>query len=147
MISYNAFKAKQDLETKDDLVRQEPEAIGQAMQEYTATQSGPMASLGVHTYAYLPLDTEDQEAIKNLMSQTVPETKNAKHSSVPDYHEVTKAALLDPKQPSAAYLTALGQTNYPTDLRDTSTPLPSPGKFVTFGVMLSQPLSRGTVQM
>lgn len=117
------------------------------MQEYTATQSGPLASLGVHTYAYLSLDAEDQKAIENLLSQTVPETKNAEHNSAPDYREVTQAALLDPKQPSAAYLTALGQTNYPTDLRDASTPLPSPGKFVTFGVMLSQPLSRGTVQM
>lgn len=117
------------------------------MQEYTATQSGPLASLGVHTYAYLPLVAEDQKALKGLLSQAVPDANVAEQSSIPDYREVTKAALLDPKQPSAAYLTALAQTNYPTDLRDASTPLPSPGKFVTFGVMLSQPLSRGSIQM
>lgn len=147
MISYTSFEAKNDLQTKDDLVRQEPEAIGQAMQEYTATQTGPLASLGVHTYAYLPLVAEDQQAIKDLLAQAMPEANVAEPSSIPDYREVTKTTLLDPKQPSAAYLTALGQTNYPTDLRDASAPLPSPGKFVTFGVMLSQPLSRGTVQM
>lgn len=147
LISYTAFEAKSDLQTKDDLVRQEPEAIGQAMQEYTATQSGPLASLGVHTYAYLPLAAEDQKAIKNQLAQAIPEPNVAERNYIPDYREVTKAALLDAKQPSAAYLTAMGQTNYPADLRDASTPLPSPGKFVTFGVMLSQPLSRGSVQM
>ncbi|EHA27370.1 glucose-methanol-choline oxidoreductase [Aspergillus niger ATCC 1015] len=91
MISYTAFQAKPEIETKDSLVRQEPEAIGQAMQEYAATGSGPLASLGVYTYAYL------------------------------------------------------WQTNYSKDLNDGTIPAASPGKFITLGVMLSQPLSRGSV--
>lgn len=117
------------------------------MQEYAATQSGPLASLGVHTYAYLPLGTEDQAAIKELLPQCVPEESLVDRSTTPGYHEVAKTTLLDPEQPSAAYLAALGQTNYATDLSDERVPAPSPGKFVTLGVMLSQPLSRGTVQM
>ncbi|CAK41595.1 uncharacterized protein An13g01960 [Aspergillus niger] len=105
MISYTAFQAKPEIETKDSLVRQEPEAIGQAMQEYAATGSGPLASLGVYTYAYLSLPDPDR----------------------------------------TAYLAALGQTNYSKDLNDGTIPAASPGKFITLGVMLSQPLSRGSV--
>lgn len=142
LVSYTAFEADDSVETKDALVRQEPEAIGLAMQEYAATKNGPLASLGVHTYAYLPLPAEDQAAVKALLDQTAD----------PDdghYTRVIEAALLDPRQPSAAYLTALGQTNFPLDLADAAAtnPAPSAGKYITFGVMLSQPLSRGSVHM
>ena len=34
------------------------------MQEYTATQAGPLASLGVHTYAYLPLPAQDRSDVE-----------------------------------------------------------------------------------
>ncbi|KAJ4423000.1 hypothetical protein N0V82_002394 [Gnomoniopsis sp. IMI 355080] len=139
LISYTAFEANDSIETKDALVRQEPEAIGLAMQEYAATQSGPLASLGVHTYAYLPLPAKEQADLKTLLGQTCGKGH---------YARVTEAALLDPQQPSAAYLTALGQTNFPLDLADpTKTPAPSAGKFITFGVMLSRPLSRGSVHL
>ncbi|KAL2278347.1 hypothetical protein FJTKL_14456 [Diaporthe vaccinii] len=144
LISYTAFQALSDIETKDALVRQEPEAIAQGMQEYAATGGGPLASLGVHTYAYLPLATEDQEALKVLLDQQeAPEDPRARA-----YYEIIKDTLLDPKRPSAAYLTALGQTNYPKDLNNASaTSPPSPGKFITFGVMLSSPFSRGKVHI
>ncbi|KAK7721255.1 hypothetical protein SLS64_001551 [Diaporthe eres] len=144
LISYTAFQALSDIETKDALVRQEPEAIAEGMQEYAATGGGPLASLGVHTYAYLPLGTEDQEALKvQLDQQEAPEDPRERA-----YYEIIKDTLLDPKRPSAAYLTALGQTNYPKDLNNASaTSPPSPGKFITFGVMLSSPFSRGTVHI
>ncbi|RAL02804.1 GMC family oxidoreductase [Aspergillus ibericus CBS 121593] len=145
MISYTAFQARPDLETKDSLVRQEPEAIGQAMQEYAATQSGPLASLGVHTYAYLPLPEPDRSALQALFTNDTPET--SPHRATQAYDDIAKTTVLDPTQPSAAYLAALGQTNYSTDLKDGTIPAASPGKFVTLGVMLSQPLSRGSVHI
>lgn len=139
LVSYTVFRALDTVETKDDLVRQEPEAVQRAMQEYMTTQNGPLASVGVHTYAYLPLPAEDQAALKDLLAQTPrkdgPSTK------------LTEAALLDPKQPSAAYLTALSQIDFPLDLRSPTVATPSAGKFITFGVMLSQPLSRGSAHM
>ncbi|RAH68430.1 GMC family oxidoreductase [Aspergillus aculeatinus CBS 121060] len=145
MISYTAFQAKPELETKDSLVRQEPEAISQAMQEYAATQSGPLASLGVYTYAYLPLPEPDRTALQALFTNETPE--NSQHRATQAYFDIAKTTVLDPKQPSAAYLSALGQTNYSKDLTDGTIPAASPGKFVTLGVMLSQPLSRGSVRI
>ncbi|KAI9034969.1 GMC family oxidoreductase [Aspergillus affinis] len=146
MISYTAFQAKAELETKDSLVRQEPEALGQAMQEYTATQSGPLASLGVHTYAYLPLPSPDRSALQTLFTNHAPENSQ-EHRATRAYYDIAKTTVLDSKQPSAAYLSALGQTNYAKDLNDETIPTASPGKFVTLGVMLSQPLSRGSVHI
>ncbi|KAE8405051.1 aryl-alcohol dehydrogenase [Aspergillus pseudonomiae] len=144
MISYTAFQAKAELETKDSLVRQEAEALGQAMQEYTATQSGPLASLGVHTYAYLPLPPQDRSALQALFINHAPENSQ-EHRAARAYYDIANTTVLDSKQPSAAYLSALGQTNYAKDLNDETIPAASPGKFVTLGVMLSQPLSRGSV--
>lgn len=146
MILYTAFQAKDYLETKDSLVRQEPEALSQAMQEYTATQAGPLASLGVHTYAYLPLPAPDRSALQALFTDHAPEDAQ-EHRATRAYYDIAKTTVLDPKQPSAAYLSALGQTNYVKDLNDERIPAASPGKFVTLGVMLSQPLSRGSVYM
>lgn len=146
MISYTAFRAKDELETKDSLVRQELEALDQAMQEYTSTQSGPLASLGVHTYAYLPLPAPDRNALQALFTDHGPSNPQ-EHRAAQAYFEIAKTTVLDSKQPSAAYLSALAQTNYIKDLNDELIPAASPGKFVTLGVTLSQPLSRGSVQM
>ncbi|KAJ5263452.1 aryl-alcohol dehydrogenase [Penicillium angulare] len=146
MISYTSFQAKNELETKDSLVRQEPEAIGQAMQEYTATQSGPLASLGVHTYAYLPLPSPDRIALLELFTDHAPKDPQ-EHRATREYYDIAKTTVLDPEQPSAAYLSAMGQANYAKDLNNGSIPTASLGKFVTLGVMLSQPLSRGSVNI
>ncbi|KUL92066.1 hypothetical protein ZTR_02372 [Talaromyces verruculosus] len=37
LVSFTVFQAQDDLETKDSLIRKEPEALDDAMQEYTAT--------------------------------------------------------------------------------------------------------------
>ncbi|KAI2932653.1 CAZyme family AA3 [Aspergillus niger] len=144
MVSYTAFQAKPEIETKDSLVRQEPEAIGQAMQEYAATGSGPLASLGVYTYAYLSLPDTDRSALQALFTDDTPDNSQ-QHRARKAYYDIAKTTILDSKQPSAAYLAALGQTNYSKDLNDGTIPAASPGKFITLGVMLSQPLSRGSV--
>ncbi|KAJ5714623.1 uncharacterized protein N7483_011804 [Penicillium malachiteum] len=132
MISYTAFQAKAEIETKDSLVRQEPEAAGQAMQEYTATQSGPLASLGVHTYAYLPLPAPDRSALQALFTGHTCDDPQ-EHRATRAYYDIAKTTVLDPKQPSAAYLSALGQTKYAKDLNDESIPAALPGKFITIG--------------
>ncbi|KAJ5667376.1 aryl-alcohol dehydrogenase [Penicillium longicatenatum] len=96
MILYTAFQAKDELETKNSLVRQEPEALGQAMQEYTATQSGPLASLGVHTYVYLPLPAPDRDALRALFTDHAPEDPQ-EHRATQAYYEIAKTTVVDPK--------------------------------------------------
>lgn len=116
------------------------------MQEYTATQSGPLTCLGSHTYAYLPLPAQDRTALQSLLTKYAPEDSQ-EHSATQAYCDIGKTTILDPEQPSAAYLAALGQTNCVKDLNNPIAPAASVGKYVTIGVVLSQPLSRGSVHM
>lgn len=135
-----------DVETSDAIVRQEPEALNKAMQEYLDEHSGPLTSLGVYTYAYLPLIGQEQADIETLLVQHNP--KNSQHPSIrQEFYDVAYKTMLDSNHPSAAYLTSLGQTNFARDLRNDTIPPPSPGKFLDFVMMLSQPLSRGSVHM
>lgn len=151
-IVYTGFKAVDDVATLDSLIRQEPEALQQAMQEYGATQSGPLSSCGVYSYAYLPVlehaSHEGQKALNILLDRN----RSASGSSPEDararaFYDVAKATLLDQKEPSGAYVSALAQITIPLDANVEKPPAALPGKFITIGSMLSQPLSRGSVHI
>ncbi|RYP01428.1 hypothetical protein DL764_006221 [Monosporascus ibericus] len=139
------FEAVDDLNTLDDLVRQDPDALRQAMQEYAANQSGLLTSVGVTTYAYMPIIPEQgQKRVKDLLRENKPLPGRRQGQA---YYEVAEKALLDPKEPSGAYLTVAGQAILPVDPKSNSPQGPVPGKYITIGAMLSQPLSRGCVHI
>ncbi|KAH9893809.1 GMC oxidoreductase-domain-containing protein [Xylariomycetidae sp. FL2044] len=137
------FEAVDSLETLDALVRQEPEAMARAMEEYQTSGSGLLSSVGVYTYAYLPLpgqpDSEDRQALRSLLQQHRPppgDKPNQVRSRA--YYGVTERAVLSPHEPSGAYLSVLAQHLIEE---------PEPGKFLSIAVMLSQPFSRGSVHI
>ncbi|RYO84126.1 hypothetical protein DL766_008785 [Monosporascus sp. MC13-8B] len=139
------FEAVDNLDTLDDLVRQDPEVLKQAMQEYAASQSGLLTSVGVTTYAYIPIIPEEgQKKVKNLLRDNKPPPDRRQDQA---YYEVAEKSLLDPKEPSGAYLTVAGQAILPVDPNSNSPQGPVPGKYITIGAMLSQPLSRGSVHI
>lgn len=151
-IVYTGFEAVDDVATLDSLIRQEREALQQAMQEYGATQSGPLSSCGVYSYAYLPVlehaSAEGQEALKTLLDHNHP----APGSSPEDararaFYDVAESTLLDQEQPSGAYVSALAQITIPLDANAEKPPDALPVKFITIGSILSQPLSRGSVHI
>lgn len=151
-ICYTGFKAVDEVATLDSLIRQEPEALQQAMQEYGATQSGPLTSCGVYTYAYLPVlehvSTEGQKTLKTLLEKNRPTSGSTQEEArAQAFYYVAERALLDPKEPSGAYVTALAQITIPIDANAEKPPAAFPGKYITIGSMLSQPLSRGSVHI
>ncbi|KAE8422601.1 hypothetical protein BDV36DRAFT_310303 [Aspergillus pseudocaelatus] len=107
-----------ELDTKDSL-------------KYTAIQSGSLSLLGVYTYVYLPLPLPDRSALEILFISYTAE-------NLQEYRTI----VLDPKQPSAVYLSVLGQMIYTKDLNNKTILAALPGKFVTLRVVLSQLLSR-----
>ncbi|KAI5927097.1 GMC oxidoreductase [Camillea tinctor] len=147
------FSAVNHLDTLDALIRQEPEALARAMGEYQTKKSGPLSYVGVTTYAYMSvlqfLDPEGQEGLKKLLENErnrpslAEGIENARDRA---YYEVAKKALLG-NEPTGAYLSVATQNVLPVDQTTDSPPGPVPGKFITLGVMLSQPLSRGTVHI
>ncbi|KAI2782100.1 GMC oxidoreductase [Daldinia loculata] len=55
----NSIEIVQDLpETLDSVLRQEPEALEKAIQDYTVGKTGLLTSMGVDIYAYLPMFAE-----------------------------------------------------------------------------------------
>ncbi|KAI1502603.1 putative glucose-methanol-choline oxidoreductase [Biscogniauxia marginata] len=143
-----SYEAVDDLDTLDDLVRQDPEAITEAVQEYTTNQTGLLTSVGVNTYAYLPILGEDHEGIKKLLDQNRPPPGiRSEEVRARAYYEVAEKTLLNPKEPSGAYLSALAQHILPVATDSAIPPGPVLGKFLSIGLMLSQPLSRGSVHI
>ncbi|KAF3003981.1 hypothetical protein E8E14_007010 [Neopestalotiopsis sp. 37M] len=135
-----SFEAVDEVDTMDALVRQEPEAIGPAMQQYATDQTGLLTSVGVYTYAYLPLPGEAaRQSVQETLDQNRPPTGNLpSQARAHAYYEIAQQGLLDSDTPSAAYLSILAQHNAPA---------PVPGKYISIGLMLSQALSRGSVHI
>lgn len=151
-IVYTGFKAVDDVATLDSLIRQEPEALQQAMQEYGATQSGPLSSCGVYSYAYLPVlehaSDEGRKALKTLLDKSRPDSGSSPEDTrAQAYYDAAERTLLDQKEPSGAYVSALAQITIPLDANAEKPPATLPGKFITIGSILSQPLSRGSVHV
>lgn len=99
-IVYTGFKAADDVATLDSLIRQEPEALQQAMQEYGATQSGPLSSCGVYSYAYLPVlehaGDEGQKLLKTLLDQNRPAFgRSPEELRARAFYDVVETTLLD----------------------------------------------------
>lgn len=148
------FEAVDDLETLDALVRQEPEALQKAFQDYQERQTGLLTSIGLYTYAYLPPvgsrigKVPGQDRVEKLLDQNRPPEGNS-----PDIvraraiHEVAKKTLLSHDQPSGVYFSVITQNVLPPGSHPDSPRAPIPGKFLTLGTMLSQPLSRGSVHI
>ncbi|KAH8600629.1 aryl-alcohol dehydrogenase [Bisporella sp. PMI_857] len=149
-----AFEAVDDIDTLDALVRQEPEALRQAMQDYVTKQTGLLTSVGVTTYAYLPviehLSEKGREDLESLLDQYRPSAGDnlpGDKARTLAYYNLVEQTLLNPQQPSGAFLTVLAQNTLPINPgSDSSTGL-LPGKFLTLGTMLSNPLSRGSVHI
>lgn len=145
------YKAVESLDTLDALARQEPQAVGAAMNDYATRRTGPLSSTGIDAYAYLPIidhGTQPGEVrLRKLIEENSPPA-TADRATHELYSLATKS-LLDPTAPSAAYLSLRAQSVLPVDLSwsPNSPTGPVPGKFVTIGVLLSNPLSRGSVHI
>ncbi|KAI1277865.1 oxidoreductase [Xylaria sp. FL0933] len=146
-VSSMCFEATEAVDTLDALVRQEPEAVAQAMQEYGTNRTGLLSHVGVTSYAYLPVkSTEGRHAVEEVVANNQPQP-NISNSRDMAYFEVAERTLLDPNEPTAAYLVVSAQTAQSSGRLNEPSRSPLPGKFLTIGAMLSQPLSRGTVHI
>ncbi|KAI1352214.1 aryl-alcohol dehydrogenase [Xylaria sp. FL0043] len=156
-----SYQAVDDLETLDSLVRQEPEAVGAAMQDYAINKSGILTSVGIMTYAYMPvvdiLSEGDESTMKAMLQQNRPlpaESHSEDKTLARESYEVIEKALLEPDRPSGVLLTITGQN--PVSPPPVSATVPSaaeggvpifPGKWVSLAAMLSLPFSRGSVHI
>ncbi|KAI1213680.1 putative GMC oxidoreductase [Annulohypoxylon truncatum] len=138
-ISYGAVDT---LETLDPLIL-DPSVREQAITDFAERRTGLLTSMGVYTYAYLPimehLSSEGRERLTKLLVDNRPTPgENPDQVRAQAYYKVAEATLLDPKQASGAYFSFLGPWGGPIEEN---------GRTLTLCVMLSQPLSRGSVHI
>ena len=145
-----SFQVKEHLQTMDDLFRKEASAIQAAMTAYQTNKSGPLASVGIASYAYLPvmdfLSGSGRDDMMKLLEKFAPEPMEKRNYPSHQYYQIAKSILSDPHESSAAFLNVPTQTNITID-PDSDDKDPLPGKHVSIGAVLCQPLSRGSVHI
>ncbi|KAI1311090.1 aryl-alcohol dehydrogenase [Xylaria venustula] len=137
-----SFATIDDLKTLDPLMRQEQDAISQALQDYATSKTGLLTSCGIATYAYLPLiglSSSEKAALQNILEQHVPPRLNAS----PDVYGVVQKAILSSDEPCGTFFSVNGQGVLPVGPDSVSPTGPVPGKWTDLAVFLSRPLSRG----
>ena len=145
------FEAIDDVSTLDDFIRQDPLAIEMAMREYMTAKTGPFASVGVTSYAYLPvvefLSDDGRGTLQKLLDRYEEASKTA-NPAAGLYYSIARSILESKDEASGGFLAVPTQTLPPADPDSQDPPAePLAGKFITLGAMLSQPFSRGSVHI
>lgn len=143
-----SFEVKDGVETIDDLARNDPAAMEAAMGAYMADKTGPFTTPGVKSVAFMPfvniIDTDNEIKLKDSLGES--------HATASDSMLNSFIASLNKAsdEGSAMLYTYPAQGNFeaggganPKDI----TKAIMPGNFITIGVCLLQPMSKGTVHL
>ena len=143
-----SFEVKDGVKTIDDLARQEPAAIQAAMGEYITKKTGPFAGAGVTSIAIVPfvdvLKTQYGDPPIDLLKKLHSEAKEN------ELKQFIRSINQESDEGSALFYVYPTQGNFergggakPKD----STKAIMEGNFITIGVCLLRPFSRGTVHI
>ncbi|TEA18959.1 Dehydrogenase citC [Colletotrichum sidae] len=137
-----AFEALPEHDTMDGVVRQDPAAVGAAMEAY-GKGTGPFGRSGTSATAQLPLLGD--EDLGQLLDQV--KAKAPKSTATTGYTDVVesfvRSVLTSPTEPSGYYLTFPGWAMFSPG-GSMAPPPPGDEKYFTFGLVLAHPLSRGS---
>ena len=143
-----SFEVKDGVKTIDDLARNDHAAMQAAMGAYMANKSGPFANPGVNSIAFMPLvnivDTDNEVKSKKPLeeshAQASDSTLKCFIGSLNKSSDKGTAMLYT--YPAQGNFEVGGGAN-PKDI----TKATMPGNFITIGVCLLQPMSRGAVHL
>ncbi|KAK7731047.1 hypothetical protein SLS53_008849 [Cytospora paraplurivora] len=155
-----ATGAEEGFETIDGLSRQDPAALSAAMEAY-GRQAGPLSKSNSNVQAQLPfpnITTEEgkrnlQRVLDSTLQVTVSDdgsTPGATNKTTPAYEAALKSyirsVLESPTESSAILMTVPGWASYTPDGK--WAPIPAGNEtYFSIPVLLSHPLSRGTVHI
>lgn len=138
-----SFEVQDGVETIDDLLRQDPAAMGKAMKQYVDSRSGPLAVGGIFSYGFLPLQTALPESLSSLSDST-----DNTHPLKPAENAYYDRLLNNPNESTAGFFTYGAQGNFGGG--SGSSLMQSnflPGNYYSVAICLLQPLSRGSVHI
>ncbi|KAI0145239.1 glucose-methanol-choline oxidoreductase-like protein [Xylariaceae sp. FL1272] len=137
-----SFEVEDDVETIDDLQRQDPAAIKICMDQYTESKSGPLAAGAIFSYAFLGLKRSGIEY--DAQDGDSQDTHPIKEAQMKYFHQI----LEDPGESTAWFFTYAAQGNFGSS--SGSSLMQSgflPGNYYSVAICLAQPLSRGCVHI
>jgi choline dehydrogenase-like flavoprotein len=142
-----SYEVVDGVNTLDDLLRQVPETIESAMEEYQSKQSGPLTLAGLGSFGVMPVldfQTDAGKArLKRLLAEHGPGESGVQPAEQ-EYFEFVKSIVSSKEEGSGAFWMAPVQGKFDTngsaaqlgqDLK--------PGYYVTIGTSLLYPFSRG----
>ncbi|GAB1316058.1 hypothetical protein MFIFM68171_06268 [Madurella fahalii] len=145
------LEVRQDVETLDPFFRSDPQAVAAAMEVY-AKGTGPLASSSIVASAQLPFpgigNETGQGDLAQLLHQhldaaTAPPLGPTAPAFAAAHESYVRSVLSSPTDASANYLIGPAYTAF----EGADPGFRAPGNHVTIGVMLSHPLSRGSVHI
>ncbi|GJC89718.1 dehydrogenase citC [Colletotrichum liriopes] len=135
-----SFEALPEHDTMDGIVRQDPAAVGAAMEAY-GKGTGPFARSGTSATAQLPLPAGED------MSQLLDKLSGPKTSATPAFTKAletyVRSVVTSSSEPSGYYLSFPGYALFSGD-GTMAPPPPGDEKYFTIAVLLAHPLSRGS---
>jgi len=147
-----SFEVEDGIETKDDVRRQDPKAIGAAMEAYQTSQSGTFSVGGDYCSALLPVPDFQSESGKAEMEEILAGVSSpAPGSFESDLQKYALAAIRDPNEATGGYFfyaaradfKGPGTTTQVEDLFEGT----DKGNHITILTRLMNPLSLGTVHI
>lgn len=147
-----SFEAEEGVQTMDDLLRQDPTALQAAMTAYQTSQTGPLCSAGVTSFAFVPVSefcsNDGRETLTQLLEQDRQDQAVPEHPADEIRKELVHYILKTPEEASAAIFSFTAQSNTGKDvqLRPFAEDLLS-GNFITLAVALLHPRSTGNVHV
>ncbi|KAL5339976.1 alcohol oxidase [Aspergillus crustosus] len=151
-----SFEAVDSVVTLDPLLRQEPEAIQAAMQQYTESKSGPMTIGGIQSSAFMPIlefHSSNKERVSTLAEFIDPflflQPDQSAAEPEPDARNTAiRNILTKPNSPSSMMFMFLGQGNL-HDHKETAFSGSSlkPGNIITLGFETNFSFSRGNTHI
>ena len=141
------FEVMDGIFTGDGLMRQEPEITQMAMQMYTTAKAGPLCAGGISSYAFMPLLKSLGSDNTASLERVLQECKSRDPNDAIHY-EFVRSILESDKKASASMFMFPAQVNlHNNPSAKNFTQDLAPGNYVSLGVALLHPLSRGSVRI
>lgn len=132
-----SYEAVDSVVTVDALLRKEPEALAKAQKEYMEHRSGPFTIGGFQSHAFMP--TPEGTDLSSFFNQ---------HANADDeLMDAARSIIQCPGEASAAWLMFLVQATLHDGKRFSGSNYALPGKYISFGLILTHPLSRGSTHI
>ena len=141
-----SFEVQDFINTKDDLMRRVPAALGAAMESYKSRQFGPFTIGGNYSSALLPLPdftSESGKAELEELLKTVPPSPSPSFDN--DLFAFVTKLLRSPHEASGGFFTYPAQADFQGSGSSIKTKFEE--NYITICVSLMHPLSRGSTHI